>query len=212
MHQCRLFAASTPQIFTSVVTFAVFAAQPSAEFTINKVLTSLSIITLVTQPATQLLSAITDSPACLGCFARIQAYLLTPSFDDARSVLGGVSSALQNECDSDFGDSRSKSHELQVVQPRKRAPARSSRSATAIDARIDTLRPAADSPFAVTGLHFHLASGQLASIMGPVGSGKSTILRAILSEVRPEKGSIHVSDKRIAYCAQDPWIMSATLQ
>lgn len=48
---------------------------------------------------------------------------------------------------------------------------------------------------------------------GPVGSGKTTLIRAILGEASPSKGDISVSSsKGIAYCAQSPWLPNQTIK
>lgn len=49
-------------------------------------------------------------------------------------------------------------------------------------------------------------------VIGDIGSGKSSLLLAILNEMVSENDSkIYVSGK-IAYCPQKPWIMSATVK
>lgn len=54
--------------------------------------------------------------------------------------------------------------------------------------------------------------GSLAIISGPAGCGKSSLLRAILGEMAPSQGTVRLSTKRIAYCAQRPWLPSATVR
>lgn len=54
--------------------------------------------------------------------------------------------------------------------------------------------------------------GQLAAIVGRVGSGKSTLCAAILNETVLESGSIQIKGKSIAFAAQTPWILNTTLK
>ncbi|KAF7874446.1 uncharacterized protein EAF02_008423 [Botrytis sinoallii] len=49
-------------------------------------------------------------------------------------------------------------------------------------------------------------------ISGPTGCGKSTLLRTIIGEVIPARGSISLSTKKIAYCAQRPWLPSGSIK
>merc|ERR1719424_2602650 len=49
-------------------------------------------------------------------------------------------------------------------------------------------------------------------VVGPVGSGKTSLLAALLGEVEVIKGSRPDVCSRMAYCAQVPWIMNATLE
>jgi polynucleotide 5'-kinase involved in rRNA processing len=49
-------------------------------------------------------------------------------------------------------------------------------------------------------------------IVGDIGSGKSSLLLAILNELLHEKGSRIGVSGDIAYSPQKPWIMSKTLK
>lgn len=50
--------------------------------------------------------------------------------------------------------------------------------------------------------------------MGKVGSGKSSLLNAIIGEMRRTQGEISVQDldKGFAYVAQEPWVQHATVR
>lgn len=54
-------------------------------------------------------------------------------------------------------------------------------------------------------------SKTLFTIVGPVGSGKSSLLLAILNEIECTSGSIVTSGK-ISYAPQDPWCFNATIR
>lgn len=58
-----------------------------------------------------------------------------------------------------------------------------------------------------------LEAGKSLAVVGPVGAGKTLLLRALLSEVRSETGSIEWSrPPKLAYCPQEPFILSGSLQ
>ncbi|KAF7587664.1 hypothetical protein BBP40_006894 [Aspergillus hancockii] len=61
-------------------------------------------------------------------------------------------------------------------------------------------------------IDIEVAAGSLTIISGPTGSGKSTLLRAILGEVVPVQGSISLSTRQIAYCAQKTWLPNGTIK
>ncbi|KAL3489938.1 P-loop containing nucleoside triphosphate hydrolase protein [Aspergillus germanicus] len=49
-------------------------------------------------------------------------------------------------------------------------------------------------------------------VVGPVGSGKSTLIRAILGEVPLRSGSIHADLGNIAFVGQEPWIQNLKIR
>ncbi|XP_013924730.1 PREDICTED: multidrug resistance-associated protein 4 [Thamnophis sirtalis] len=53
--------------------------------------------------------------------------------------------------------------------------------------------------------------GELLTVIGPVGAGKSSLLSAVLGELSPIKGFIDVQGK-IAYVSQQPWVFSGTVR
>ncbi len=64
----------------------------------------------------------------------------------------------------------------------------------------------------LTDVNIEVASGSLTIISGSVGSGKSTLLRAILGGIRPARGCIKLASRRVAYCAQTPWLHNGTIK
>lgn len=61
------------------------------------------------------------------------------------------------------------------------------------------------------GLNLQVKKGQLAAIVGTVGSGKSSVLAAILGEMHKTSGKVRVCGST-AYVAQTSWIQNATIQ
>ncbi|GKZ00646.1 hypothetical protein MPSEU_001016800 [Mayamaea pseudoterrestris] len=62
-------------------------------------------------------------------------------------------------------------------------------------------------------------SGELVAVVGPVGSGKSSFLSAILGEMEPINNSkVYISRPAdaalgyVSYCAQTPWVVNDTLR
>ncbi|RUS91067.1 hypothetical protein EGW08_001195, partial [Elysia chlorotica] len=53
--------------------------------------------------------------------------------------------------------------------------------------------------------------GELMAVIGPVGSGKSSLLMTILGELQPLSGSIK-SRGTIAYVSQQPWVFSGSVR
>lgn len=60
-------------------------------------------------------------------------------------------------------------------------------------------------------LNIEFPTGKLIGIIGSVGSGKSSLLQAILRELPLESGSINISGS-ISYASQEPWIFAASVR
>lgn len=56
-----------------------------------------------------------------------------------------------------------------------------------------------------------VAHGKLLMVVGPVGSGKSLLMKAMLGEVTILKGCISLSDQ-IGYCDQTPWLRNTNVR
>lgn len=63
----------------------------------------------------------------------------------------------------------------------------------------------------IKDITFQVVPGKLTVIIGPVGSGKTSILLSILRELSLHKGSIDVAGKLI-YVSQEAWIFSGTVR
>jgi ABC-type bacteriocin/lantibiotic exporter with double-glycine peptidase domain len=61
-------------------------------------------------------------------------------------------------------------------------------------------------------LNFAAIRGSVTMISGPVGCGKSVLLKNVLGELQPKSGRIRVSTSYIGYCSQTPWLQNATLR
>ena len=60
-------------------------------------------------------------------------------------------------------------------------------------------------------ISFDVRKGSLVGVVGPVGSGKSSLLLSMLGEIQCLSGSIRV-DGKIAYVPQQPWIQNMTFR
>ena len=58
---------------------------------------------------------------------------------------------------------------------------------------------------------FSVKRGSLTAIVGPVGSGKSSLLSGLLGEMKLVGGNVSVSG-RVCYCPQQAWIQNANLK
>uniref|UniRef100_A0A673CC25 ABC-type glutathione-S-conjugate transporter n=1 Tax=Sphaeramia orbicularis TaxID=375764 RepID=A0A673CC25_9TELE len=96
--------------------------------------------------------------------------------------------------------------ELKVDNVSK-APLSSGRSST----HNGTFSWSAESPPCLKRINFHVPRGSLVAVVGHVGSGKSSLLSAMLGETEKRSGSVTVKGS-VAYVPQQAWIQNATVQ
>ncbi|KAH7335823.1 ABC protein [Rhizoctonia solani] len=65
--------------------------------------------------------------------------------------------------------------------------------------------------FRITDITLSVPRGSVVGIVGPVGSGKSSLLLGLLGEIPQTRGSVSFGGKT-AYCSQMAWIQNATLR
>ncbi|KAJ3061387.1 ABC transporter C member 13 [Podochytrium sp. JEL0797] len=63
----------------------------------------------------------------------------------------------------------------------------------------------------LVNLDLHIEKGTFVAVIGSVGSGKSSLLSAILGDLEKSAGKISTNG-RIAYCTQQPWIRTGTIE
>ena len=63
----------------------------------------------------------------------------------------------------------------------------------------------------LSGLDLSVPTGSLVAVVGPVGSGKSSLLNGLLGELILKEGSVRVHGS-VAYCDQRAWILNATIK
>ncbi|XP_020292124.1 probable multidrug resistance-associated protein lethal(2)03659 isoform X2 [Pseudomyrmex gracilis] len=64
---------------------------------------------------------------------------------------------------------------------------------------------------ALHNINFQQKTGQLYAIVGSVGAGKSSLIQAILGELKISSGQIFTNGK-ISYASQESWLFSGTVQ
>ena len=198
-----------PSAIAPPLTFSIYAIQAIVRgkdsISTTQAFTSLSIISLLTGPASKLLSAVSSTAAAVGCFDRIQKFLLCPSREDTRRLR--QSSTIPSKCAIQQPDTMSIEHLVMGVTTSK-----PSTSSVAIFLEDVDIRPVASAEIVLHGASFEVNSKSLTMIIGPVGSGKTTLLKAILGEAHCESGVISVSSRHIAFCAQTPWLPNTTIR
>lgn len=182
-------------------------AHHSGILTEGKAFAALSLFELLEQPLTTFVDAFEVFQTVINSFRRIQEYLLQDDREDYRQDCS-VESLLRDEStplDAEEDD-----------QPDSPIYSRDGPSTTAAQFAVvvEGVSVGYDPPdnLIFEDLSFKLPRSKLTAIYGPVGSGKSTVLKLLLGEAPPVAGSVSTSFKRAAYCPQDPWITWGPIQ
>lgn len=157
----------------------------------------------ITGPAGQLLSAITTAPLALSCFDRIQAFLVNPIRIDARQITNEANRSRRQSLTGYPGN-----FELQEM----RNGGFSSYSTNAITFERVDVRPASEAALAIKEITFVILHATITMIVGPVGSGKTTLVKSMLGELPLERGQISVASSSLSYAAQRPWLQNGTIR
>ncbi|CAG2122444.1 unnamed protein product, partial [Medioppia subpectinata] len=65
----------------------------------------------------------------------------------------------------------------------------------------------------LSGINFEIKKNSFVAIVGSVGSGKSSLLSALLGDMELENGSVNIcSSQKIAYVPQQAWIQNSSLK
>ncbi|KAE8368538.1 P-loop containing nucleoside triphosphate hydrolase protein [Aspergillus caelatus] len=192
-----------PWALAPALTFVAYAAQGN-ELNVTKVFSSLSIITLLTNPASKLLSAIPTIAAATGSFDRIQAFLLLET--DPQHMGEGFFRTRETEADASPHTAGAQ------YMTFKGSPGTTDLRTPVISMENLSIRPSSSAKIVLRGINLEVPLGALVLIRGPVGSGKSTLLRAILGQAVCETGSTTVTTRQPAFCAQTPWVPSGTIR
>ncbi|BAE60793.1 unnamed protein product [Aspergillus oryzae RIB40] len=171
----------------------------SSVFSVSQAITSLSLINLLLTPLQDLLFAFPDAFSSIKCLDRVQNFLTQKSQNDKRMV-GLTSPGLMPS--------------LQPPVPLPRAPGNASlRLRTAVlELNNVTIGTGLDHSKHIGSLTLRLSTPSLTMIVGPVGCGKSILLKTILGEIEPVEGEISISDLEVAYCGQLPWIVNKSIR
>ncbi|XP_050740955.1 probable multidrug resistance-associated protein lethal(2)03659 [Drosophila biarmipes] len=80
-------------------------------------------------------------------------------------------------------------------------------SISGLNAKWDTNAP----DYTLSGVNLQVHPGTLLAIVGHTGSGKSSLIQAILGELRVESGEIETSGS-LSYASQEPWLFSGSVR
>lgn len=180
------------------VTFTVYAIvqviSGGAQFNIVEAFTSLSVLNLLVDPVMDLTTAWTTLSSGLACLDRIQRFLLKENREDYRLLMS------HSDQSSFLTKTSAEKHE------------NTQRPAIEIRGGCFGWRTDPDSAI-IRDIDLDIMPGELTIIVGPVASGKTTLLESIVGEARAFAGSVKLNvPEEIAYCGQDAWLLNQSVK
>ena len=211
------FAFATP-VIAPVLTFTVFAVLALKDggktLNISKAFTSLSLFALLADPLSSLIMALTAFAGSIGCFARIQAFLEMSDHKDQRNTLIGAQSLNSSQTSATNTTSDDSniawSDRLAAFYVSEKCMSNIGGNAFLIENASFGWNP--EKASLLKSIQATILRGKLTMIVGPVASGKTTLLKALLGEVPIMSGTVRASSGDISYCDQSPFHMNGTIQ
>lgn len=171
---------------------ATLIKSSSSGLDITVLFTSLAILQIFMTRLETFLRYMPRIASAFGCLRRIEIFLLLETKRDNRLVSDAASTKLDG----------SESHKLHQIESKD----------TVISIHDLSVGWTAETAI-VQGVNLDIPGGSMTMIVGPVGSGKSTLIQALLGETVTQKGQLSVtSTDSIAFCAQTPWLINRSIQ
>lgn len=170
-----------------VIAAALFGKSFNGQLAAAKVFPVLTTVSLVQAPLTNVLHAYPTITGMLACFVRIEAFLRKAERKDPRINLNLGPSTIHPGNPATYQESRIRFHHADIAKAGMKEPI-------------------------LRGANFQLSPGSTTTIVGRTGSGKSTIVEAILGESEVLAGSIKVDKSDVGYCSQNVWLRDTTIR
>lgn len=189
----------------------------------NRIFTTLSLLALITQPLDLIFAFVPEILAAVACFKRIEDYLRQkPSSSSSEGAIPTTSHETLSHKSSGEGSN--------ADQWTSEKPLPAGEAIRLQDAAFGWSKDAGP---VLHSLNLHIPAGGLTMVIGPIASGKSTLLKGILGETPLRRGGVQLllaasaSSSRsnpqtntpplrrsssVAYCDQKPWLANETLR
>ena len=222
----NLFFSYATQLIAPVLTFAVFSilamkTDGRDTLTVSRAFTSLSLFALLAEPLASLLMAMAQFAGSVGCFDRIQAFLEKTEHRDRRLKLYSGSSE-KDQSSSNVGSSEKAGSGTDILlwNEKKFSPAVTEKAIIPFSKPEGDIVRIQDVSFGynsekeplIKSLDIKVPRGKLTMIVGPVGCGKTVLLKGLLGEIPALSGSIEIFADDISYCDQSPFHMNGTVR
>lgn len=191
--------------------YVIVASVNGQMLMVSSAFTALSLIDLLVNPIRAVVFATPPLIAAIGCFDRIEVFITSPTKKDHRMLLPalqGQSSGIARLDEISRSTTLGTDIELEYITPQKNANA----SSAVISVRNLSLAWSDEINPVIDDVSFDFQPGNLAMIVGPVGCGKSSLLRGLLGEAPSLKGNVYIDRAHAAFVDQVPWIQNCSFR
>lgn len=182
----------TPLLVSPPLTFAFTQRTLDS----SRMFTSLSYLLLLTNPLSQVFQSVPQLLSGLACLGRIQAFLECENRHDFRQVLADRRLNPEKAAADSAAVSGSNTN-----------------SAHPIVVKMGSFGWEADK-FTLKEINLTIPRSSLTIVIGPVGSGKSTLCKALLGEIPFSRGSVDLSTRfpHVGFCDQTAFLSNASIR
>lgn len=191
---------NTPSALAPILTFGIAIAVSrhgaQSQLSVSTAFTSLSIISLITNPLAILLSSVPTFVSCIGSFERIEAF--------AEMSQDTLSEETDSHSDVSIQSENTFITNIELVNVR-------GKQAAVIEAdNVSFSVKNGDSPI-LQGLNMTIRPSTLTVVTGKIGSGKSMLLLGLMGELQAS-GGLKLPSSEIAFCSQATWLVNTTIK
>ncbi|KAL6714215.1 hypothetical protein ACLMJK_008710 [Lecanora helva] len=221
----NLFFSFATQLIAPVLTFTVFSLlalrDSNTTLTVSKAFTSLSLFALLSEPLASLLLALAQFAGSVGCFERIQAFLEKTEYVDPRlkPFPDSFEKKANPQPESNGESSETDSSGTEVASWNEKKPMFekvlipfSTPDGDALRVRDASFGYDKEKDPLIKSMSLTVPRAKLTILVGPVGCGKTVLLKSLLGEVPALSGSIQLLCEDVAYCDQSPFHMNGTIR
>ncbi|KAK9440292.1 ABC transporter, transmembrane domain, type 1 [Metarhizium brunneum] len=203
-----------------VIVAAIFWTKADEGLTVAEAFTSLSIISIAETPLLNILISIVQLFGAIGCFSRLQAFLVMDERRDLREMAPPTASstpstAYRSSITLPPVDGAPKHANpasniaLAALEARARPSLDPSIPAVAIESATFTV---GENVTVLADISMVFPRGTVSMIVGRVGCGKSSLLKAIAGELSLARGRLVADVSSMAYCDQTPWLQNCSIR
>ncbi|KAJ3193061.1 Multidrug resistance-associated protein 1 [Irineochytrium annulatum] len=184
-----------PPLIIFVVTIGVYIAiAPAGQpLDVTRVFVSFAIFNLLKAPLVELAPTLPSIAVSWTCVRRVVEFLREPELETYIQQAGKAGSVSMERASFTWGT---------TAAPEENSDGSDGKPG---DETKSTM------PFTLSNISVDIHGSDFIGVLGPVGSGKSSLLSALLGQMQHVSGSVSIGGT-VAYVSQKPWIFQSTLR